>query len=84
MLAKRKILKQRLKKLGAETKRRHVEASKADRKRSKRNLAKGDHDSREKINRARVTGKDGQAGIKVTRKQPIRPQRGLRRRRGLF
>jgi ATPase subunit of ABC transporter with duplicated ATPase domains len=43
------------------TKRKHT-ASQADRKRSKRGLDKGDHDAREKINRARVSGKDGVAG----------------------
>ena len=41
---------------------RRREAAQADRKRSKRHLARGDSDAREKIDRARVTGKDGQAG----------------------
>jgi macrolide transport system ATP-binding/permease protein len=41
---------------------RKQEAQQADRKRSKRDLAPKDHDGREKIDRARVSGKDGQAG----------------------
>jgi len=37
-------------------------ASQANRKRSKRSLKSKDHDARDKINLARVTGKDGSAG----------------------
>lgn len=37
-------------------------AGRADRKRSKRGLGKKDHDAKAKINLARLTGKDGQAG----------------------
>lgn len=37
-------------------------ANQADRKRSKRGLRKGQHDAKEKIDKARVTGKDGVAG----------------------
>jgi macrolide transport system ATP-binding/permease protein len=46
-----------------EADRRH-EAAQADRKRSKRRLDPGDSDAREKIDRARVSGKDGTAGRK--------------------
>jgi ATPase subunit of ABC transporter with duplicated ATPase domains len=38
------------------------EAARADRKRSKRGLARRDHDARARIDAARVSGKDGQAG----------------------
>ncbi len=41
------------------------EASRADRRRSKRGLARGDSDAREKINRARVSGKDALAGRRL-------------------
>jgi ATPase subunit of ABC transporter with duplicated ATPase domains len=40
-------------------------ASQANRKRSKQGLASKDHDGREKINAARVTGKDGFAGKRL-------------------
>lgn len=42
--------------------RRLGEAGRADRKRSKRGLARGDSDGRGKIDAARVSGKDGKAG----------------------
>jgi macrolide transport system ATP-binding/permease protein len=42
--------------------RRRDEASRADRRRSKRGLGIHDSDGKEKIDRARVSGKDGQAG----------------------
>ena len=42
--------------------RRRDKASRADRQRSKRGLPLHDHDARGKIDLARVTGKDGQAG----------------------
>jgi ATPase subunit of ABC transporter with duplicated ATPase domains len=51
-----------LQRLRREAVERRQEAARADRKRSKRNLAPGDSDGREKIDRARVTGKDGKAG----------------------
>jgi ATPase subunit of ABC transporter with duplicated ATPase domains len=41
---------------------RRQKAAQADRRRSKRRLARGDSDAREKIDRARVTGRDGRAG----------------------
>jgi macrolide transport system ATP-binding/permease protein len=50
------------KRLERESARRKHLASQSDRKRSKRGLAKGDHDARDKINRARVSGKDAVAG----------------------
>ena len=41
------------------------EASRADRRRSKRGFSAKDSDAREKINRARLTGKDGLAGKRL-------------------
>ena len=48
-----------------EASRRRNAASQADRKRSKHGLARKDHDAREKINMARVTGKDGAHGKRL-------------------
>ena len=48
--------------LEEERRRRREEADRADRKRSKRGLALRDADGRERIDRARVTGRDGRAG----------------------
>jgi len=48
--------------LKREADKRRDAASRANRKRSKKGLAQKDHDAREKINLARVTGKDGSAG----------------------
>lgn len=48
--------------LQREAARRKHEAAQQDHKRSKRKLARGDSDGREKIDRARVSGKDGAAG----------------------
>jgi len=56
------LAKQEAKRLRREAQRRAKEAARADRRRSKRGLAPRDSDGRDKINRARVTGKDGQAG----------------------
>lgn len=50
------------------TKRRDA-ASHADRKRSKHGLARKDHDAKEKINLARVTGKDGTQGKRLNQLQ---------------
>lgn len=50
------------KRLKAEAQRRSEEAARQRGRRSKRNLAKGDSDGREKIGRAIVSGKDGVAG----------------------
>ena len=44
-------------------------ASQANRLRSKRGLSAKDHDAREKINSARVTGKDGSAGSRLNQLQ---------------
>ncbi|HIJ65582.1 MAG TPA: ABC-F family ATP-binding cassette domain-containing protein [Candidatus Hydrogenedentes bacterium] len=44
---------------------RRQEASRAHRQRSKRALGKKDHDAKEKIDMARVTGKDGVAGRRL-------------------
>ncbi len=57
--------KQDFLRLKRETARRRDAASQADRKRSKRGLASGDHDARGKIDLARVTGKDGSAGKRL-------------------
>ena len=54
--------KQDFLRLKREAVKRRDAASQAHRKRSKRGLASKDHDSRDKINLARVTGKDGSAG----------------------
>ncbi len=54
--------KQSLNKVRQEAERRRREAQSADRKRSKRHLDRKDRDGRAKIDRARLTGKDGQAG----------------------
>jgi macrolide transport system ATP-binding/permease protein len=51
--------------LNREADKRRAAAAQADRKRSKRGLARGDHDTRAKINLARVTGKDGVAGKRL-------------------
>ena len=48
--------------LEKERRRRREEADRADRKRSKRDLAPRDSDGRERLDRARVTGRDGLAG----------------------
>ncbi len=58
----RRKLKRRLERLTGESQRRRADAARADRMRSKRNLARGDSDGRAKIDSARVSGKDGQAG----------------------
>ncbi|MBU2645845.1 ATP-binding cassette domain-containing protein [bacterium] len=59
---KHQLANQAFKKLDREMARRREEASRADRKRSKRNLAPGDHDGRSRIDAARMTGKDATAG----------------------
>lgn len=58
----RHVLKQQLERLSMASQRRHADAARADRKKSKRDLARGDSDGRAKIDLARVSGKDGQAG----------------------
>ncbi len=54
--------KHEMKKLKKESARRRQKADQADSERSKRHLARGDSDGRAKINLAKVSGKDGQAG----------------------
>jgi macrolide transport system ATP-binding/permease protein len=54
-----------LERLNREANKRRSAAADADRRRSKRGLARGDHDTRAKINLARVTGKDGGAGKRL-------------------
>jgi len=51
-----------LKRLSREAAKRRQKADRADGMRSKRSLGRRDSDAREKIDRARVSGKDGQAG----------------------
>jgi len=51
--------------LKREASKRRDAASQADRKRSKRGFARKDHDARDKINLARVTGKDGSHGKRL-------------------
>ena len=60
--AERQVAQQKLARLSKAAERRHAEAARAERKKSKRGLARGDSDGRAKIDRARVSGKDGQAG----------------------
>lgn len=60
--AERQVEQQKLERLFKSAQRRQTEAARADRKKSKRSLARGDSDGRAKIDRARVSGKDGQAG----------------------
>ena len=50
------------KKIEREASKRREAADSSDARRSKRGLASGDHDGRDKINRARLTGKDAVAG----------------------
>ena len=56
------LAKQNHRKLKREVTRRRMEADRSDRRCSKRGLPPKDHDARNKINRARLTGKDAVAG----------------------
>ena len=58
--------RRQLTRLQSERKRRQVEAGKADRKRSKRGLSPKDSDGRAKRDLARMSGKDGQAGRRLS------------------
>jgi ATPase subunit of ABC transporter with duplicated ATPase domains len=51
-----------MRRLRRETQRRREKAQQADSKKSKRGIRRKDHDAKEKIDRARVTGKDASAG----------------------
>jgi ATPase subunit of ABC transporter with duplicated ATPase domains len=64
-LRQRRQAKLELSKLKREAHKRRSAASQADRKRSKRGLAKKDHDARSKIDQARLSGKDGYAGKRL-------------------
>jgi ATPase subunit of ABC transporter with duplicated ATPase domains len=59
---KHEIARASRKKIEREASKRREAASAADVRRSKRGLARGDHDAKEKIDRARVTGRDAVAG----------------------
>lgn len=61
--------KRDLARLTREASKRRSVASHADRRRSKRGLAGRDHDAKDKINLARVTGKDGSAGRQLQQLQ---------------
>ena len=61
----RDLAKAEYSRIKRETSKRRGAASQANRKRSKRGLAARDHDGREKINAARVTGKDGIHGKRL-------------------
>jgi ATPase subunit of ABC transporter with duplicated ATPase domains len=54
--------KQEIRKLQHEFDRRKRKSASADRKRSKKGVSRKDHDAKEKLDRARVTGKDATAG----------------------
>ena len=60
--ARRSVLQENLERLEEESKRRCAKASRADKKNSKRHLARGDSDGRARIDLARVSGQDGRAG----------------------
>lgn len=62
LLAERQKLQRQLLHLTEASQQRQAEAGRADRKNSKRGLARGDSDTRARIDLARVSGKDGQAG----------------------
>lgn len=62
LCASRQVLQRQVEQLARESQRRYSDAARADRRRSKRGLAKGDSDGRAKLNLVRVSGKDGKAG----------------------
>ncbi|MFW5689410.1 MAG: ATP-binding cassette domain-containing protein [Spirochaetota bacterium] len=66
------------KKIEAEATRRREEAAIQNRKRSKRGLGWKDSDAREKIDRARISGADGQAGRLLNQLDGRRAQAGER------
>jgi len=65
ILKQRTHAKQELKRLKREAAARRDAAARAHRKRSKRGLKPKDHDARNKIDLARVSGKDGNAGKRL-------------------
>ena len=54
--------RRQIKKLRSEVKRRKQKAAEADKKRSKKQISKKDHDAKSKIDLARLSGKDGVEG----------------------
>ncbi len=58
----RQKAEQELERLGKASRKRQAAAAGADRRKSKRGLARGDSDGRAKLDLVRVSGKDGQAG----------------------
>lgn len=70
--------KRELTRLSRESSLRRGSSAQADRKRSKKKLSKKDSDAREKIDRARVTGKDGAAGRRLRQMEGRLKQAGER------
>lgn len=66
---KRKQAQQKFTKLKQTAVKRRQTASQANRKRSKQGVTHKDHDAKDKINLARVTGKDGAAGKQLNQMQ---------------
>ena len=62
IIHERDSLRKNQQKLNAEVSRRKDKAAQADKKNSKSGIDKKDNDARGRINRARLTGKDGEAG----------------------
>lgn len=79
---KRGELAGELSRLSSEAARRTAEASQADRRRSKRKLARGDSDGRARIDLARVSGADGRAGA-LSRQMAGRIEHAARKLEGL-
>ena len=79
---KREIAKRDLARLQAEKARRAAKARAADRARSKSALDPGDRDGRARIDLARVTGKDGQAG-RLARQMNSRLEQARRTEQGI-
>lgn len=71
-------VKHALSRLKHEVSKRRDAASQADRKRSKHGLARKDHDAKDKINLARVTGKDGTHGKRLNQLQGRLSQTGMK------
>jgi ATPase subunit of ABC transporter with duplicated ATPase domains len=78
----REQLKVAEKKLKQQVAKRRSEASRSDRRVSKRGLPAKDHDAREKIDSARLTGKDAVAG-RILRRTEGRLDRARRKRDGV-
>ena len=62
IIHERESLRKSQQTLNAEVSRRKDKAAQADKKNSKSGIDKKDHDAKGRINRARLTGKDGEAG----------------------